>query len=96
MQVRTTYNDMAILKANLDGNIKNSTEDLKDKNNKIKEIKSQFSDDIHHYKKLGENKAAVPLKFKNMMKIAKLHFFKFLYISMFTLAFFIYKQINME
>ena len=97
-QVRTTYNDMAILKANLDGNIKNSTEDLNDKNNKIKEIKSQFSDEYTSLQsKLGENKAAVPFKIQKYDENSKSYIFSSFYtISMFTLAFFIYKQINME
>lgn len=97
-QVRTTYNDMAILKANLDGNIKSNAINLEEKDKKIKEIKSQFENEYSLLNsKLGENKSAIPFKIQKYDENSKSYIFSSFYsISIFTLAFFIYKQINME
>ena len=97
-QVRTTYNDMAILKANLDGNIKSNATNLEEKDKKIKQIKSQFEDEYTSLtSKLGENKSAIPFKIQKYDENSKSYIFSSFYsISIFTLAFFIYKQINME
>lgn len=97
-QVRTTYNDMAILKANLDGNIKSNAINLEEKDKKIKEIKSQFENEYSLLNsKLGENKSAIPFKIQKYDENSKSYIFSSFYsISIFTLAFFIYKQINIE
>ena len=97
-QVRTTYNDMSILKANLDGNIKSNANNLEEKDKKIKQIKSQFEDEYTSLtSKLGENKSADPFKIQKYDENSKSYIFSSFYsISIFTLAFFIYKQINME
>ena len=97
-QVRTTYNDMAILKANLDGNIKSNATNLEEKDKKIKQIKSQFENEYTTLRsKLGENKSAIPFKIQKYDENSKSYIFSSFYtISIFTLAFFMYKQINME
>ena len=97
-QVRTTYNDMAILKANLDGNIKSNASNLEEKDKKIKEIKSKFDNEyVSLQSKLGENKSAVPFKIQKYDENSKSYIFSSFYtISIFTMAFFIYKQINVE
>jgi len=97
-QVRTTYNDMAILKANLDGNIKSNTSNLEEKDKKIKQIKSKFDNEYTSLQsKLGENKSALPFKIQKYDENSKSYIFSSFYtISIFTMAFFIYKQINME
>jgi len=97
-QVRTTYNDINILKANLDGNISSNDKNLADKNKMINNIKNQYND--QHTKlrsKIGENKSAIPFKVQKYDENSKSYIFSSFYtISIFTMFFFIYKQIKME
>jgi hypothetical protein len=97
-QVRTTYNDINILKANLDGNISSNDKNLKDKNKMINDIKNQYSDQHTELKsKLGEHKSAIPFKIQKYDENSKSYIFSSFYtISIFTMFFFIYKQIKME
>ena len=97
-QVRTTYNDINILKANLDGNISSNDKNLADKNKMINNIKNQYNDQHTELRsKIGENKSAIPFKVQKYDENSKSYIFSSFYtISIFTMFFFIYKQIKME
>ncbi len=97
-QVRTTYNDINILKANLDGNISSNDKNLEDKNKIINNIKNQYNDQHTELRsKIGENKSAIPFKVQKYDENSKSYIFSSFYtISIFTMFFFIYKQIKME
>lgn len=97
-QVRTTYNDINILKANLDGNISSNDKNLTDKNKMINNIKNQYNDQHTELRsKIGENKSAIPFKVQKYDENSKSYIFSSFYtISIFTMFFFIYKQIKME
>jgi len=97
-QVRTTYNDINILKANLDGNISSNDKNLEDKNKMINNIKNQYNDQHTELRsKIGENKSAIPFKVQKYDENSKSYIFSSFYtISIFTMFFFIYKQIKME
>ena len=97
-QVSKTFNDITILKTNLDANIDSNNKSLKSKDNEIQTIKNKYS--LSHtslLSKLGENKAAIPFKIQKYDENSKSYIFASYYtISLFTLCFFIYKQLKME
>jgi len=97
-QVRKTYNDVSILKSNLDGNISSNAKNLKQKDIKIKDIKKKYNDQHGELRnQLGSNKAAKPFKIQKYDENSKSYIFSSFYtISIFTLSFFIYKQLNIE
>tara|TARA_Y100000591_G_C21848506_1_gene710144 strand:- start:1764 stop:2537 length:774 start_codon:yes stop_codon:yes gene_type:complete len=97
-QTLNVYNDISILKANLDGNISSNDKNLKDKTTEINKIKDQYNDQNWKLKsKLGENKSAIPFKIQKYDENSKSYIFTSGYtIGIFTLLFFMYKQINME
>lgn len=97
-QVMNVFNDINILKANLDGNISSNDNKLQDKDKKIKSIKNQYNNEYSQLKsKLGENKSAKPFKIQKYDENSKTYIFSTFYTaSIFTLFYFIYKQINME
>mgnify|MGYP000088059420 CR=1 FL=1 len=97
-QVRKTYNDVSILKSNLDGNISSNAKNLKQKDIKIKDIKKKYNDQHGELRsQLGSNKAAKPFKMQKYDENSKSYIFSSFYtISIFTLSFFIYKQLNIE
>ncbi len=97
-QVMNVFNDINILKANLDGNISSNDNKLQDKDKKIKAIKNQYNNEYSQLKsKLGENKSAKPFKIQKYDENSKSYIFSTFYTaSIFTLFYFIYKQINME
>ena len=97
-QVMNVFNDINILKANLDGNISSNDTKLEDKDKKIKAIKNQYNNEYSELKsKLGENKSAKPFKIQKYDENSKTYIFSTFYTaSIFTLFYFIYKQINME
>tara|TARA_B110000008_G_scaffold198656_1_gene197174 strand:- start:925 stop:1365 length:441 start_codon:yes stop_codon:yes gene_type:complete len=97
-QVRKTYNDVSILKANLDGNISSNETNLEEKDIKIKEIKKKYNDQHTELRsQLGGNKAAKPFKIQKYDENSKSYIFSSFYtISIFTLSFFIYKQLDVE
>lgn len=97
-QVSKTFNDINILKTNLDANIDSNNKSLKSKDDEIQTIKNTYS--LSHtslLSKLGENKAAIPFKIQKYDENSKSYIFASYYtISLFTLCFFIYKQLKME
>jgi hypothetical protein len=97
-QIRKTYNDISVLKANLDGNISFKEIDLKKKDIDIKKIKKQYNNQYSILRsKLGDNNAALPFKLQKYDENSKSYIFSSFYtISIFTLGFFIYKQLNIE
>jgi len=97
-QVRKTYNDVSILKSNLDGNISSNAKNLKQKDIKIKDIKKKYNDQHGELRnQLGSNKASKPFKIQKYDENSKSYIFSSFYtISIFTLSFFIYKQLNIE
>ena len=75
-QVRTTYNDINILKANLDGNISSNDKNLADKNKMINNIKNQYNDQHTELRsKIGENKSAIPFKVQKYDENSKSYIF---------------------
>ena len=97
-QVRKTYNDVSILKSNLDGNISSNAKNLEQKDIQIKDIKKKYNDQHSVLtSQLGNNKAAQPFKIQKYDENSKSYIFSSFYtISIFTLGFFIYKQLNIE
>lgn len=97
-QVMNVLNDINILKANLDGNISSNDDNLKKKDARIKNIKGQFNSQYSELRsKLGENKSSKPFKIQKYDENSKTYIFSTFYTaSIFTLFYFIYKQINME
>ena len=97
-QVMNVFNDINILKANLDGNISSNDTTLKEKDTKIKNIKRQFNSQYSELRsKLGENKSSKPFKIQKYDENSKSYIFTTFYTaSIFTLFYFLYKQINME
>ena len=97
-QVMSVYNDITILKANLDGNISSNDEDLANKDKDIKKVKDKYNNEYSLLKsKLGEHKAAIPFKIQKYDENSKSYINASIYtISIFTLLFFIYKQTKME
>ena len=97
-QVRKTYNDVSILKSNLDGNISSNAKNLEQKDIQIKDIKKKYNDQHSVLtSQLGNNKAAQPFKIQKYDENSKSYIFSSFYtISIFTLSFFIYKQLNIE
>ena len=97
-QVMNVLNDINILKANLDGNISSNDTTLKEKDTKIKNIKGQFNSQYSELRsKLGENKSSKPFKIQKYDENSKTYIFTTFYTaSIFTLFYFIYKQLNME
>ena len=97
-QVRKTYNDVSILKSNLDGNISSNAKNLQQKDIQIKDIKKKYNDQhIVLTSQIGNNKAAKPFKIQKYDENSKSYIFSSFYtISIFTLSFFIYKQLNIE
>lgn len=97
-QVSKTFNDISVLKANLDANIRSNKNTLQAKDNNIKSVKQTYSTSkTDLISKLGEHKAAIPLKTQKYDENSKSYIFTSYYtISLFTLCFFIYKQFKME
>ena len=97
-QVSKTFNDINILKTNLDANIKNNKQNLQTKDSSIETVKQKYNTSkTDLMSKLGENKAAIPLKIQKYDENSKSYIFTSYYtISLFTLCFFIYKQFKME
>ena len=97
-QVMNVFNDINILKANLDGNISSNDNKLKEKDKEIKNIKNQFNSQYSELRsKLGENKSSKPFKIQKYDENSKSYIFTTFYTaSIFTLFYFLYKQINME
>ena len=97
-QVSKTFNDISVLKANLDANIQSNKNTLEAKDNNIKSVKQTYSTSkTDLISKLGEHKAAIPLKIQKYDENSKSYIFTSYYtISLFTLCFFIYKQFKME
>ena len=97
-QVSSVYNDINILNENLKGNINQNEKNLHDANIKIKNVKDKFNNKNTELKsKLGENKSAIPFKIEKYDENSKSYIFSSFYtISIFTMIFFIYKQIKME
>ena len=97
-QVMNVFNDFNILKANLDGNILSNKNKLQTKGTEIKNIKDQFNSQYSSLRsKLGENNASKPFKIQKYDENSKTYIFSTFYTaSIFTLFYFIYKQLNME
>jgi len=95
-QVRNTYNDISVLNANLNGNISSNTRSLEKKDIKIREIKQRYTDQhTELVSNIGENKSAMPFKIQKYDQNSKSYIFSSFYtISIFTLSFFIYKQLE--
>ena len=97
-QLRSVYNEINVLNANLNGNISQNDKNLKDKSTKITNIKTTYASKKGELtSKLGENKAAMPFKIQKYDENSQSYIFSTGYtIGIFTLLFFIYKQINLE
>ena len=82
----------------MDGNISSNDKNLEDKNKMINNIKNQYNDQHTELRsKIGENKSAIPFKVQKYDENSKSYIFSSFYtISIFTMFFFIYKQIKME
>ena len=97
-QVRSVYNEINVLNANLNGNISQNDKNLKDKSTKITNIKTKYTNKKGELtSKLGENKAAIPFKVQKYDENSQSYIFSTGYtIGIFTLLFFIYKQLKLE
>ena len=89
-QVSKTFNDINILKTNLDANIESNKKNLQTKDNRIETVKQTYNTSkTDLISKLGENKAAIPLKIQKYDENSKSYIFTSYYtISLFTLCFF--------
>ena len=97
-QVQSVYNEINVLNANLNGNISQNDKNLKDKNTKIENVKTKYASKKGELtSKFGENKSAIPFKIQKYDENSKSYIFSTGYtIGIFTLLFFIYKQIKLE